>query len=79
MKANAENNAWQQGRRQDMTGMGRRPGALVILALVFGSASGALAATKHRSLAPNNSMYDARGLYIGSDPDENIRFVSHEF
>jgi hypothetical protein len=32
MEGNAESSAWRQGRRQDMTGMGRRPGALAILA-----------------------------------------------
>jgi hypothetical protein len=48
MKGNAETNAWRQGRRQDMTRMGRRPGALAILAaaaaLALAACSGAAAA-----------------------------------
>jgi hypothetical protein len=48
MKGNAESNAWRQGRRQDMTRMGRRPGALAILAaaaaLALAACSGAAAA-----------------------------------
>jgi hypothetical protein len=47
MKGNAESNAWRQGRRQDMTRMGRRPGALAILAaaaaLALAACSGAAA------------------------------------
>jgi len=37
------------------------------------AASGALAATK-QSFAPHNAVYDARGTYVGSDPDANVRF-----
>ena len=39
------------------------------LAFVLTTASGALAATKQQSAAPRNDVYDARGNYIGSDPD----------
>jgi hypothetical protein len=44
------------------------------LAFVLTTASGALAATKQQSAAPRNDVYDARGNYIGSDPDANVRF-----
>jgi hypothetical protein len=44
------------------------------LALVLATASGALAATKQQSSAPRNDVYDARGVYVGSDPDANVRF-----
>jgi hypothetical protein len=54
MKGNAESNAWRQGRRQDMTRMGRRPGALAILAaaaaLALAACSGAAAAPQVASL-----------------------------
>ncbi len=35
---------------------------------------GALAATKQQSFQPRNDVYDARGNYVGSDPDANVRF-----
>ena len=44
------------------------------LAFVLATASGALAATKQQSADPRNDVYDARGNYIGSDPDANVRF-----
>jgi hypothetical protein len=47
------------------------------LALVLATASGALAASKQQSSAPRNDVYDARGVYVGSDPDANIRFELH--
>ena len=54
MKGNAESNAWRQGRRQDMTRMGRRPGALAILAaaaaLALAACSGTAAAPQVASL-----------------------------
>ncbi len=54
MKGNAESHAWRQGRRQDMTRMGRRPGALAILAaaaaLALAACSGAAAAPQVASL-----------------------------
>jgi hypothetical protein len=43
------------------------------LAIIIGTVSGSLAATKHQSPALNHG-YDARGTYAGSDPDANIRF-----
>jgi hypothetical protein len=45
-----------------------------VLALVLGTVSGALAATKQQSPPPRNDAYDARGVYVGSDPDANVRF-----
>jgi len=49
--------------------------ALIIIA---GTASGALAATKHQSVAPhvvpNQDVYDMRGKYIGTDPNSTVRF-----
>jgi hypothetical protein len=44
------------------------------LALVLGAASGALAATKQQSTAPNHDVYDMRGTNVGTDPDANVRF-----
>lgn len=44
------------------------------LAIVLGSAFGALAATNHPSVAPKQDVYDVRGRYVGSDPDANVRF-----
>jgi hypothetical protein len=58
MKGNAESNAWRQGRRQDMTRMGRRPGALAILAaaaaLALAACSGAAAAPQVASLGTSS-------------------------
>ncbi len=44
------------------------------LAFVLAAASGALAATKQQSFQPRNDVYDAHGVYVGSDPDANVRF-----
>ena len=44
------------------------------LAFVLATASGALAATKQQNSEPRHDVYDARGTYVGSDPDANIRF-----
>jgi hypothetical protein len=46
----------------------------VALAFVLAIASGVLAATKQQSFQPRNDAYDARGNYVGSDPDANVRF-----
>ena len=48
--------------------------ATFALAIVIATASGALAAVKHPSVAPNHDVYDTRGAYVGADPDTNIRF-----
>jgi hypothetical protein len=54
MKGNAESKSWRQGRRQDMTRMRRRPGALAILAaaaaLALAACNGATAAPQVASL-----------------------------
>jgi hypothetical protein len=47
------------------------------LAFVLATASGALAATKQQNFQPRNDVYDARGNYVGSDPDANVRFELH--
>jgi hypothetical protein len=44
------------------------------LAIIFATASAALAATKQRGVAPNHDVYAARGAYVGSDPDSHVRF-----
>jgi len=44
------------------------------LAISIATVSGAMAATRHQSYAPNRDVYDAHGTYVGSDPDANIRF-----
>ena len=40
----------------------------IALAIIVGTASGALAATKQRSSIPNWDAYACRGVYVGSDP-----------
>jgi hypothetical protein len=45
------------------------------LAVILATASGALAATKSHSVAPNAyGAYNHDAAYIGTDPDRNIRF-----
>ena len=41
------------------------------LAIIIGTVSGALAATKHQNVAPNHGVSVARGAFLGSDPDAN--------
>jgi hypothetical protein len=48
--------------------------ATFVLAIIVATSSGALAASKQHSAAPNHDVYDARGTYFGSDPDSNVRF-----
>ena len=57
--------------------------ATFALALVFATASGALAATKHPNTAALKNAYNSVGVatvynpsgaYVGTDPDLNIRF-----
>ena len=43
------------------------------LALVLGTAAGAVAAPKQYSNNPGHDVYDTRGHYVGSDPDPTIR------
>jgi len=44
------------------------------LAFILAAASGALAATKQQGVDPRHDVYDARGTYVGSDPDAHVRF-----
>jgi hypothetical protein len=44
------------------------------LAFALASASGALAATKQQNFQHSHSVYDARGTYVGADPDAKVRF-----
>jgi hypothetical protein len=41
---------------------------VIALAVIVGTASGALAANKQNSSTPNWDAYDCRGVYVGSDP-----------
>jgi hypothetical protein len=43
------------------------------LALIVGTAAGAVAAPKNYSNNPAYDVYDTRGKYVGSDPDPTIR------
>jgi hypothetical protein len=43
-------------------------------AFALTTASGALAATKQQGFQPSHDVYDARGTYLGADPDANVRF-----
>ena len=45
----------------------------IVLAIIVGTVSGALAANKQSSSTPNWDAYDCRGVYVGSDPDSRIR------
>jgi hypothetical protein len=45
-----------------------------VFAIIVGTASGVLATTKQPSGAHNHDVYDARGMYVGSDPEANVRF-----
>ena len=40
----------------------------IALAIIVGTASGALAVNKQSSITPNWDGYDCRGVYVGSDP-----------
>jgi hypothetical protein len=49
--------------------------AILGLTVILATASGALAATKSHSVAPNAyGAYSRDAAYIGTDPDGNIRF-----
>ena len=45
----------------------------VALAIILGITSGALAAEKKHSVTSSQDIY-ARGTYVGTDPDANVRF-----
>jgi hypothetical protein len=40
----------------------------IALAIIAGTASGALAANKQNSSTPNWDAHDCRGVYVGSNP-----------
>ena len=40
----------------------------IALAIIVGTASGALAANKQNSSTPNWHLHDCRGVYVGTDP-----------
>jgi len=40
----------------------------IALAIIVGTASGALAATKQSNSIPKWDAYDCRGVYVGSNP-----------
>jgi hypothetical protein len=40
----------------------------ITLAIIVGTASGALAANKQNSSSPTWDAYDCRGVHVGSDP-----------
>jgi hypothetical protein len=44
------------------------------LAFALATASGALAATKQQTFQRSHNVYDARGTYVGADPDSSVRF-----
>ena len=44
----------------------------IALAIIVSTASGALAATKQRSINPANDVF-SNGTYLGSDPDARVR------
>ncbi len=48
------------------------------LAIILATASGALAATRNHNTAPSHPAYsdgyNAAGVYVGTDPDLNVRF-----
>jgi hypothetical protein len=45
----------------------------IALALIIGTASGALAQTKKYSTHPSHDVYSTSGKYLGSDPDPSVR------
>jgi hypothetical protein len=52
----------------------------IALAIIIGTASGALAATKKQHSSNSAwDVYDGRGAYLGSDPDSMIRqYLRHD-
>jgi hypothetical protein len=46
----------------------------IAFAIVVGAVSGVLAAEKRHSTAPSHDAYDVRSYYVGSDPDQGVRF-----
>ena len=46
----------------------------IALAIIIGTASVAMADAKRHSTSLARDVYDARGNYVGSDPDAHVRF-----
>jgi hypothetical protein len=44
------------------------------LAIVLATVSGSLAATHSSAVGSSQSVYSSTGAYIGTDPDQGIRF-----
>jgi hypothetical protein len=44
------------------------------LAIVLATASGSLAATRTHAVSTNQTVYNPSGAYVGTDPDQGIRF-----
>jgi hypothetical protein len=44
------------------------------LAFAFATISGALAATKSRTIVPSQNVYNPRGAYVATDPGRNLRY-----
>jgi hypothetical protein len=44
------------------------------LAIVLATVSGSLAATHTPAVGSNQSVYSSTGAYVGTDPDQGIRF-----
>lgn len=44
------------------------------LAITLATISGSFAATHNRAVGPSQASYSATGSYIGTDPDQGIRF-----
>jgi hypothetical protein len=46
----------------------------IAFAVIVGTVSGVLAAEKRHSTPPSQDAYDVRSNYVGSDPDQAVRF-----
>jgi hypothetical protein len=46
----------------------------IAFAIIVGTVLGVLAAEKKHSTGPGQDAYDVRSNYVGSDPDQNVRF-----
>jgi hypothetical protein len=44
------------------------------LAIGLATASGSLAATRTHALSTDQTVYNPSGAYIGTDPDQRVRF-----
>jgi hypothetical protein len=44
------------------------------LAITLATVSGSLAATRSHAVGPAQNVYSQSGTYVGTDPDQGIRF-----